>query len=907
MKEFTVGFDPARNRSEPNDAVLVNIKDRVATRYYHVTQNNIKSFSGLIGESGCAFCPATFKFAFEDICINMTNFTQIQLFVLEFKDGSIYEEVSDRAKRYDLPILFAHETFDGRLRAGFLNDVSIVHPKVAEIMLSALMTIFPEADLASKDLTTVYLGGRKLLHYDDSIPTVNIASLIENMCLYLHARYGEKNYRRKVYDFSNFTGLALTERKMFDISVIDDREIREEKSDEDSSPRSYLYIIENGDKSSRSNLSYRIGIKNENHNNHQEITNPSTPKKKKTKIHKPHRSSDLNDVRLFCQLFREFEGGDRRLNQDELSGVASNLIQVETGSSTFMEILRKRSYYTDDVKRYSDWNFRLNYMKKSGCQSIPCVRFCPHGNQCHHAGHITSTAKPKPRTTQVLANTGEQLYPLEEARADFKEKLDMALKADDKMIHAINAPIAIGKSTAILDLMEKNDYNILIACPSNDLKNELYEKAIARGIRAVRSPSLLESKDKLPTDVWSNIQRLYQTGMHHAVFNYVEEVISNGKVDSQCLELLKGYLSDLKKFHASDCHAFTTHSRLLTLTRAYNHWLLRKYGAVIIDEDILLNCMMPSQIDIPLPKLTDVLDQIDSKSGLAKKIKMAAEAAKSKSWFTLPYTKYDEAYEDISSGIDIPSFCRAEKFYFKKKADEKNLLESNHSEESIVFLKPVRLNPYTKYIMLSATVDQTICNYYFGSNRVQFYQCKKAANVGTLNQYPHNTMSRAYIDKNIGAIEAIRKATGFNDIITFKKYGIGNLYFGKTTGIDSLRGNKLNVIGTPHQPEWVYKLFAYAMGKEFDETATLSYQPVRHKGFQFHFMTFGKGNELLRNIQFWMIESEIVQAVGRARLLLDDCTVNLFSNFPIAQANLIPLSEHILPVTSDKIEDGYPL
>jgi len=230
------------------------------------------------------------------------------------------------------------------------------------------------------------------------------------------------------------------------------------------------------------------------------------------------------------------------------------------------------------------------------------------------------------------------------------------------------------------------------------------------------------------------------------------------------------------------------------------------------------------------------------------------------------------------------TFCRAEKFYFKKKSDENNLLESSYSEDSIVFLKPLSLKHNIKYIMLFATVDEKICNYYFGANRIQFYECKKAKNTGTLNQYTKNTMSRADIEKNPGIIEKIIKSTGFEDAITFLKYGIGKLYFGKTTGIDSLRGKNLNVIGTPHQPEWLYKLFAYTMGIEFDEKATLFYRPARHKGFQFKFMTFDNDNGALRNIQFWMIESELIQAVGRARLLIEDCTVNVFSNFPLRQA-----------------------
>lgn len=40
-----------------------------------------------------------------------------------------------------------------------------------------------------------------------------------------------------------------------------------------------------------------------------------------------------------------------------------------------------------------------------------------------------------------------------------------------------------------------------------------------------------------------------------------------------------------------------------------------------------------------------------------------------------------------------------------------------------------------------------------------------------------------------------------------------------------------------------------------------------------------------------MIKSELEQAAGRPRLIHNDCTVNVFSNFPLSQAKLKKL-EH---------------
>ena len=43
-------------------------------------------------------------------------------------------------------------------------------------------------------------------------------------------------------------------------------------------------------------------------------------------------------------------------------------------------------------------------------------------------------------------------------------------------------------------------------------------------------------------------------------------------------------------------------------------------------------------------------------------------------------------------------------------------------------------------------------------------------------------------------------------------------------------------------------------------------------------------DELLRTIQFHLIESELEQAVGRARTLTERCNVRVYSNFPLRRA-----------------------
>jgi hypothetical protein len=257
---------------------------------------------------------------------------------------------------------------------------------------------------------------------------------------------------------------------------------------------------------------------------------------------------------------------------------------------------------------------------------------------------------------------------------------------------------------------------------------------------------------------------------------------------------------------------------------------------------------------------------------------------KTDSFFTLEKINCISEYDKIKIRADIPSFCKAEKFYFKKTSDENNLLESNHTKDSIIFFKPLKLKLHTKYIMLSATLDEKICNHYFGANRIEFYDCMKVKYTGKLYQNTEHTMSRADIAKKPQIFDSICKLAKNKNRITFKKFSKKkDLYFGKTTGIDSLKGEDLYVIGTPHQPEFLYKLFAHTIGLIFDKNEGMNYRLVKDGGFAFNFMTYNESSPL-RTIQFWMIRSELEQAIGRARLLHFDCMVNVFSNFPVQQA-----------------------
>ena len=109
------------------------------------------------------------------------------------------------------------------------------------------------------------------------------------------------------------------------------------------------------------------------------------------------------------------------------------------------------------------------------------------------------------------------------------------------------------------------------------------------------------------------------------------------------------------------------------------------------------------------------------------------------------------------------------------------------------------------------------------------------------------------------------------------------IYHGKSEGSNIYKGQDIAIIGTQHLTPFIYKLIGAYLG--YDTTGNMMARYVEHKEFRFKMMTFE--DEQMRNLQFYFIESEMEQLVGRARLLRYDCTVYLFSNFPLRQAELI--------------------
>lgn len=609
MNTIHVCLDHKEYHTKPQDNDAKLISNRIAGRVRAIqTPADCHTFVKAVSKDGKAFCPSTFK----DESRKLENFEQMQLSVLDFDGGITHDEVIDRAKKYDLPVWFTYDTFSSekhneKFRVVFLNDIPIADKRAAKITQNALVTMFPEADKCSRDISRMYYGGRKQRYYDESNPQINIESLTRNMSLYLKKKYGDTNYKRKIAEFAKSNGIALNKNKLLDISVVESRTEQVGTSPDNNkiSPSSILLpIITNGE--ILLNQYYKINL------NNGRSTNPFSVAKKAN--HNHYRSDVLKDVSNSCRLFKEFENGDRWLIHDELVGIATNLIQIETGGKKFRDIM---GMYPDFYKDNNRWVYYLSYFKQQEYKPRSCNHFCPYCEKCNHSTNILSTVKPKRNSMERLANYDERFFSIKEAEEDVYKNIQSAVEANDSKNHIIKAQTAIGKTETFLRLMRDSDKRFLIAVPTNKLKNEVYERAKSMGISTVQSPSLDEIKDEMPSDVWEHIESLRKSGRHKFVKPYISE--TSKEQDIPCLV---EHLQKLEKFENSRGHAITTHRRFLNMKDEN----LDKYDVIIIDEDIIFKAVIANHGEVTLSELK-ALSKEYPESNLAKKISKALFSA----------------------------------------------------------------------------------------------------------------------------------------------------------------------------------------------------------------------------------------------------------------------------------------
>lgn len=670
IKTIIASLDKETFDQKPCGTDIAKTSSRIAHSEIALdSASSIRSFVQSISSKGQTFCPATFK----DGRRCKDNFQQQQLFALDFdnKDESnfvSFDDIKKRAEEYDLPILFAYETFSStkhdKFRVVFLNDVPITDRPVAEAMQYALSEIFPEADTSCcNDVSKMYFGGNHSdsIYYDDSLPQVNLDTLFRSMTYRLLRTKGSKHYKEKIKRFANKTGISLNNNGLLDITITDEpfgkSHLTEENSGATTSlntknvgnspmPIIYNYVKDDGETPP---LFYRIKFSdNSDGTSSSSVSRMSS--ENPAANHKLYRSNIINEL-VNCKLYRDFISGSRKLSHDEIFHILNNMINVETGISKFTDIISGfPELYGNKIER---WKEHADYNKKQGYYPSRCSKYCPYCKECEHGSSIIATVHKGFRPMDRIAQE-EHYFPLSVVESDTYNAIYSAFTARDDKIHVIKAQTAIGKSTSFLKIIEENpDCNFLIAVPTNLLKDEMLNKARRMGIPIEVTPSLEPIMDEIPINLQRKINRLYASGLSGKVRKVIQKALQ-----SEDIPVLAEYMKEKNRLRRYKGSLITTHRYLLSM----DDTRLDNFDCVIVDEDIIFKSVISNQGEITVSELKRLRDTI-SDNQVRAKISYILDRAKVQSCIFSKGFKWE--YKDgilRMLQVDIPAFCSAEFF-----------------------------------------------------------------------------------------------------------------------------------------------------------------------------------------------------------------------------------------------------
>ena len=570
------------------------------------------------------------------------------------------------------------------------------------------------------------------------------------------------------------------------------------------------------------------------------------------------RSFDFNVAAETVKILDEFINGDA-LTQYQLLGVCTNALHVTGGLKFVKEVMNRAGKYPKN-----HYNI-LAYVKRCGFYPMQLREFSPHAEDHIHWDILTALKIPNGcvrRTEPYLT------VSLEEGEQHLIEVLNQVRAGEDTKIHVIRASTGVGKTEEI----SKWD-NVLIGFPDHKLKTEVMNRMKVDFQATPNIMDFLTEEDK------PFISHCYQVGAHRKASRYIytKRKENHGYSIEPWAGEYSNYTAELSKSSESPGTLLTTHAKV--------KFANVRQKEIVFDEDPLTSLFLAvkttslSDIKSIMLGITDGTD----KCILATILDLAVKAPVN-TLVELPDFAFND-YEAIENAAvrdrnihgNVLDFLNCN--HFLLDSDDKSKLN---------FIN-VHFPPEDKkIIILSATANELIYRLLFG-NRIEFYNLMPIESKGKLVQDTTYTCSQQSLSK-MKVLKYITDNIEERMVITFQsciakfKNSYTDIYFGNCQGKDGYKNRPLAIVGTMHVNSATYVLYAKSLGLDFKpEDFRMGMRRVHHNGMDFNFFTFE--NELLRNLQFYFIERELRQAIGRARLIREEnADVMIYSNYPLPEA-----------------------
>lgn len=907
---ITLNVDKAENKIKPIKKEIGAIQKRIGECKTTLTTEELVNW---INKG------ATIKAAALDGNKN-SDWVSQEIFCLDFdnddkevdKYGYITPEIAiKRCEEYGIQPAFYYTSFSSapehiRFRLVFINRDVIGDIRLRNVVQLGLMKIFPESDKACKDLSRIFFGsnnGCQIVDIDNTIDPLNVINGVE-ACL---RATDPKNSTRLIKDYFASVGLNTinggADVKIV-LNTIKNREYYKNVKNEENERRSILLYIEHRVNPLKLTI-FNFNINNDDYSLKIQDTEGKAKAPKinitDTKVKAPRLIEDFDFEQLEhnCLLYGEFMSGDIK-HHEEIFGMATNLWRYKGAQSNLIDVIDNNPEYKGKANKINT----IRYAAKAQYEPMQCQNFCPYANNCPNKGkNMLAVIDIKRNAIRKLEDIPE--INLNDAFEATSEAIADAISSTENSITIIKAPTGIGKSTIVREIAKINKdlfENTVYAAPNHTLLEELVNK-INPDLPTLLHVTAPEITNETVAATYFNMLATGQYGAAKGVLEdhvnkLLGQTINNPEAREEVMEEVNSinkHLINSKEARTTNKPIFCTHQRLFHL----NNKNIDKY---IVDEDII-----PALVqNIEITK--EAVGEIAQATLLAQMHKLDATHAAlySLSRFiedvnNAPANTIVE-YKNQLKIIDVKEIKQLLKLY-TPHCNFFNLLSIKAAIKAAdgTITAYIKNNiPNKPIIVLSATANLEVYKAIFKDRTINM------VNVGNVEHKGHIIfhymgMSRTYLNKNFNkAVVTIKnEASGINNIITFAKMeskfkaeGFNTIaHFGKCTGIDAYNGQDLIVAGTPHLNVAAYLLLAHACGVRDNIVVEQEFVPVVRNGFEFSFSTFSNNNlskvgELIREIQFYLIEGELVQAIGRARALRNNCTVHVFSNLPLPNMEL---------------------
>lgn len=835
--EIVVHLDEQEFTEKPRNEMIGIISNRITRKRVKIS---LKEFRHYVGEKGVTFTRALFKGK------RVTDsFEEQVLFAVDIDGGLSYQEFMKRSENYGILPFLVYDTFSAtseqeKFRAVYLMETVIEKKNLAELFNVMLIKVFPESDRSCKDVTRMFFGGKRIKYFnEDNI--LRIENLVK--ACQCEMEKDHKNYRRNIEKLAGDYGIAC-KGGCIQIYRKDTDLIMDEKIPQSADILGGM-VVEYGSIKKKEKI--KKGVEGKREKNDSE-----------NRLNFPILRIDKDKMPAYCPLYRDHL--DEHLHHNLKFLLATNLQYIKGGKSLFMAGIE------EETESRKNWEMEWKQIKSYGYKPQSCMKGgCPYEKKCNvDSLYSKLTWKIIPLRKKVPYIT------LEDAQNELRQYLYEAVEAKDRGIHLIKAQTALGKTQAYCELAsEKSDQAFMFVVPTLDLQDEIVKRLEAAGSHCIKTISCIEKIKELNLPIYNELIMLYDSGQGDKVKGRIQEYMESNadELSEITIEEVKRCLNQQEKLDGT-CNVVTTHKMFLNLPLK----ILEQYE-IIVDEDIMMSVIKDNG-SVARKKITEALDAGIFSGEAEKRLKMLQNLEPEKAVKLEPLRISELSDKNMERFGDLVVLLGSQVFYYEENTQD------------IRYFNPMEI-PKVKTIVLSATLNEKIWKDFCKNRRVRMNEVGTVRYKGKLIQFTYYSMSRECIRKLDGqkVKEVIKEITGVPEeqIITFKKFmDESEIHFGKTEGFDKLKGKNLAIIGTPHYIVALYKMVGKYL--DYDTSKKLCRQRVENSNYSFKLMTFSDTE--MRNLQMYILEAELEQAVGRARLLRYNATVWVFSNFPLRQAEI---------------------